>query len=53
MRLARPSVCNRYVPWVREVKFLKFLSLVDSGSLKVVWVTYQIVASTSFNLDIQ
>jgi len=46
-------LCNRYVPWVREVKFLKFLSLVDSGSLKVVWVTYQIVASTSFNLDIQ
>ena len=40
------------VPCVRRNPVLLFLSHIDGGSLKVVWVTYQLVASTSFNLQI-
>jgi hypothetical protein len=32
---------------------ISFLSSLDSGSLKVIWVTFQIVMSTSWNLDIK
>jgi len=32
--------------------FIDFAKNIDSGSLKVAWVTYQIIASTSFNLNI-
>jgi transposase-like protein len=38
-------------------RFIKFsntqLNSVDSGSLKVLWVTYQIIMSVSWNLDIK
>jgi hypothetical protein len=43
----------RYVPYVRNHAFFRFLAQIDTGSIKVVWVTYQIIASTSFNLDIK
>jgi hypothetical protein len=33
--------------------FGKFLKSIDTGSLKVVWVTYQIVISTGWSLDIR
>ena len=32
--------------------FVDFAKRVDTGSLKVCWVTYQIMASTTFNLDL-
>jgi hypothetical protein len=31
----------------------QFFSHIDSGSLKVLWVTYQIITSSSFALDVQ
>jgi hypothetical protein len=43
----------KYVPWFRKQSALQFLAHIDTGSLKVTWVTYQIIASTSFNLDIE
>ncbi len=33
--------------------FVRFLKSIDSGSLKVCWVTYQIVISCSWSLDIR
>jgi hypothetical protein len=33
--------------------FTKCMKYVDSGTLKVIWVTYQIVVSSSFAMDIQ
>jgi hypothetical protein len=41
------------LPWLRESMMIRYMRNIDTGSLKVVWVTYQIIASTSFNLDIQ
>jgi len=41
------------LPVLRESVMIRYMRNIDSGSLKVVWVTYQIIASTSFNLDIQ
>lgn len=31
----------------------RVIKSVDSGSLKVLWVTFQIITSTTWNLDIQ
>jgi len=43
----------KYVPWFKRQKTFRFLAYIDTGSMKVVWVTYQIIASSSFNLDIE
>jgi hypothetical protein len=43
----------KYVPWFKRQKVFRFLAYIDTGSMKVVWVTYQIIASSSFNLDIE
>jgi hypothetical protein len=43
----------KYVPCFKRQKALRFLRHIDTGSVKVTWVTYQIIASTSFNLDIE
>ena len=40
-----------YLKW-KEFIVVRFLSNLDSGSLKVMWVTYQIIVSSSFTLDI-
>jgi hypothetical protein len=40
------------VPWFKEFIMLRFVSHIDIGSIKVLWVTYQIISSSSFNLDI-
>ena len=38
---------------VRDSGVFKFLASFDSGSVKVVWVTSQIIVSISWNLDIK
>ena len=40
------------LPCLRGNRVIHFFRCIDSGSLKVAWVTYQIIASTSFNLNI-
>lgn len=40
------------LPCFRGNRVVHFFRSIDSGSLKVAWVTYQIIASTSFNLNI-
>jgi len=40
------------LPWMKESAAYKLLSSFDRGSLKVVWVTSQIIVSISWNLDI-
>jgi hypothetical protein len=40
------------VPWVKESAAYNLIASLDRGSLKVVWVTSQIIVSISWNLDI-
>jgi len=46
-------VCWTRYPSIQRQKIFRFLTYLDTGSMKVVWVTYQIVASSSLNLDIE
>jgi len=41
------------LPCMKENRVVYFIRSLDSGSLKVIWVTFQIIMSTSWNLDIK
>jgi len=41
------------VGYQQDNKLSRFVKSLDSGSLKVLWVTYQIIMSVSWNLDIE
>jgi hypothetical protein len=43
----------RNLPYVQRSIFVQFISNIDSGTLKVIWVTYQIIVTSSFTLSIQ